>query len=310
MRLNPGDVLSYSSGSHDRGPYGFRPLRSGRSFMPVVQQRWPHMLDGFADHTPMVINGYPASIGTFDFAVRVDTYLSHSTASRSLHLAAVEGMPVFLLGQPLYVADLLYKHISKNPQMPDTMVIGVGGYVMPQSLERALRDLCAPYCKRFGILQGYGVAEVDAGCMVAVERDAQGQLIYYPRDDARVDIDGEKLLLSLSDGQGGWVIERFDTEDCAKPAGEGFVIWNHDRLHPHVLKIMESWSSRDWERRTGYLYFGRELRFQLRKHVEPESAVEAEHYDYGKRYGQDWLFKPVWSRAKDTGDKVLRRTIL
>ena len=47
-----------------------------------------------------------------------------------------------------------------------------------------------------------------------------------------------------------------------------------------------------------------------RKHVDPGSAVEAEYYEYCKRYGQDWLFKPVWSRAKDSGSTVLRRTIL
>lgn len=309
MQLQPGHRLSYSSGSHDRGPYGFRTLHKGRGFMPVVHERWPHLLAGFEARTPIVINCYPASIGTFDFAVLVETFLSHATASRALHLAALEKMPVFLLGQPLFVADLLYKHIKKNPILPDTMLIGVGGYVMPQSLERSLMALCQPHCN-VGILHGYGVAEVDAGCMVAVDRNAKGELIYFAREDVRVDIEGERLLLSLSDGAVGWLIERFDSEDCGRPEGGGHVIWNNDRLHPHVLKIMESWSARDWERRTGYLYFGRELRFQLRKHVEPESSVEADYYDYGKRYGQDWLFKPVWSRAKDTETTVLRRTIL
>ncbi len=310
MQLKPGHLLSYSSGSHDRGPYGFRTLRKGRSFMPVVHQRWPHLLEGIGDRTPIVINCYPASIGTFDFAVLVETFLSHATASRALHLASLEKMPVFLLGQPLFIADLLYKHLAKNPVLPDTIVIGVGGYVMPQSLENALVELCKAHCERIALLHGYGVAEVDAGCMVAVDRTPKGELVYYPRDDVRVDIDGEHLLLSLSDGVGGWLIERFDSEDCGRPEGDGYVIWNHERLHPHVLKILESWSPRDWSRRTGYLYFGRELRFQLRKHVDSESAVEAEHYEYGKRYGQDWLFKPVWSRAKDSGSQVLRRTIL
>ncbi|MFW5740589.1 MAG: hypothetical protein ACOC1F_09505, partial [Myxococcota bacterium] len=157
MQLKPGHLLSYSSGSNNRGPYGFRTLRKGRSFMPVVRQRWPHLLDGLQERTPIVINGYPASIGTFDFAVLVETFLSHATASRALHLASLEKLPVFLLGQPLFVADLLYKHLKKNPVLPDTLIIGVGGYIMPQSLERALLEICRPHCPRIALLHGYGV---------------------------------------------------------------------------------------------------------------------------------------------------------
>lgn len=282
--------------------------------MGLLQQHWPQVLASFGGRLPMVINAYPASLGRFDFGVFVDSYLSLSTGSRAMHLAALENMPVMLLGQPLLVADLMYRHLQNNPMMPDTLVIGTGGYVMPRSLEGALLGLLRQRCQNVHIVNGYGVAEVDSSCMLAVERNADGHLIYYPRADIRVDFDAEnQLLLSLVDpATGAPTVERFPTGDSGMPSGDGgYLVWNTERLHPHVARLLESWSARDWERRTGYLYYGREIRFQLRKRYEPELALEAEFHDYEKRYGQSWLFKPVWSRAADAGRaSPLRRTIL
>jgi hypothetical protein len=311
-QLKPGDVLSYSSGRQDQGPYGFRVLRKGGTVMPLLARRWPGVLASFGGRTPIVINAYPATLGVFEFGVMVDSYMSLATGSRAMHLAALEKMPVMLLGQPCFVADLMYRHLAKNPVMPDTLIIGTGGYVMPRSLQNSLEELCRAQVQSMHVVQGYGVAEVDSSCMLAVTRDADGNLVYYPRDDVRVDLDGERLLLSLRGPDGDLVMDRFDGGDSARATPDGgYLIWNHERLHPHVLRILESWSPRDWERRTGYLYYGREIRFQLRKGFEPEIALEAEFHDYMKRYGQQWLFKPEWGRAKDAGRAdPMRRTML
>src|SRR5690606_18686184 len=104
-----------------------------------------------------------------------------STGSRALHFAHLEQMPVMLIGQPLFMADLLFRHISKNPVLPHTLLFATGGYVMPRSLENALRALVAPYCPDFNIIHGYGVAEVDAGCLFASRRTVEGHLVYEPR---------------------------------------------------------------------------------------------------------------------------------
>lgn len=312
--LKAGDVLSYSSGTHENGPYGYRTLRTGGDVMGLLQQRWPRVLASFGGRLPVVINAYPASLGRFDFGVFVDSYLSLSTGSRAMHLAALENMPVMLLGQPLLVADLMYRHLANNPTMPDTLVIGTGGYVMPRSLESALLGLLRERCSNVHIVHGYGVAEVDSSCLLAVDRNPDGHLVYHPRADVRVDFDpDQQLLLTLLDANtGAPLVERFPTGDGGKPTDDGgYLVWNHERLHPHVLRLLESWKPRDWERRTGYLYYGKEIRFQLRKHHDPEIALEAEFHEYEKRYGQSWLFKPVWSRAADAGRaSPLRRTIL
>lgn len=313
-KLKAGDVLSYSSGSHNRGPHGFRTLRRGGNLRTFLEGRWPQLFEGFGDRLPMVINAYPAALGTFEFGVYVDTYLSLSTGSRALALAQHEDMPVMLLGQPLYIADLLYRHLrSNNAKLPNALLIGTGGYVMPLSLERALREATASQVVHFNLFHGYGVAEVDAACLLAVKRDADGDLIYEQRDDSiGVDFgENEELLLSLKRSDGGYLIERFPTGDSGRAVDGGTLVWNHNRLHPNVYKILESWQPEDWRRRTGYLYYGRELRFQLRKGEKPAASIECEFHDFEKRYGHYWLFKPDWSRIKDGGRRTpLRRTIM
>lgn len=313
LNLKPGDVLSYSSGRQDHGPYGFRVVRRGAGILGVLQQHWPHVLAPVAGRVPLVLNAYPATLGNLDFGVLVDCYLSQGTASRAIQLAAAENMPLMILGQSCFAADLLYRHLGNGGQLPADVIMGVGGHVTPLSLDRSLRALVAPHTRTFSIIQGYGVAEVDSSCMIAVDRDVQGQLVYFPRPDVRITLDGERLLLTVLDAQGRpFQATPFDGGDSgAAVPGGGYLVWNNERLHPHVLRILESWSPRDWERRTGYLYFGREVRFQLRKGYEPELALECEFHDYAKRYGQSWLFKPEWSRIKDTDrHNTLRRTIL
>jgi hypothetical protein len=313
VSLKPGDVLSYSSGRQDHGPYGFRIVRKGAGILGVLQQRWPHVLAPVLGRTPLVLNAYPATLGNLDFGVLCDCYLSQGTASRAIQLAAAENMPLMILGQSCFVADLFYRHLGNGGTLPKNIILGVGGHVTPNSLDKALRELVAPLTETFSIVQGYGVAEVDSSCLLAVDRDAAGKLVYFPRSDVRVTLNGEKLLLQVLDANGQPTKpEPFDGGDSAAAVpGGGYYIWNDERLHPHVLRILDSWNAKDWSRRTGYMYFGREVRFQLRKGYEPELALEYEFYDYAKRYGQSWLFKPEWSRIKDTDrHNTLRRTIL
>ncbi len=313
VSLKPGDVLSYSSGRQDHGPYGFRVVRKGAGILGVLQARWPGVLEPIRGRTPLVLNAYPATLGNLDFGVFCDCYLSQGTASRAIQLAVAEDMPLMLLGQSCFVADLLFRHLGNGGTLPKNVIMAVGGYVTPLSLDRAVRALVAPITETFSIIQGYGVAEVDSSCLLAVDRNPEGQLVYYPRADVRPSLDGEKLLLQVLDANGQPTKPTpFDGGDSARQLADGgYLIWNDERLHPHVLRILESWSAKDWSRRTGYMYFGREVRFQLRKGYEPELALEYEFHDYAKRYGQSWLFKPEWSRIKDTDrHNTLRRTIL
>lgn len=302
-KLRPGDVLSFSSGFQQRGPHGYRVLRKGGPGpMATIAARWPGALAPFAGRVPMVINCYPANIGDFSFGVVVDSYLSGSVVARALMLAALEGMPAMVLGQPLFVADALFRHLRRGLDLPDTLLFGVGGYVMPRSLEAALVEACREKARSVAVIQGYGVAEIDASLLLSGERDAGGQPVYYPRDPSvHVAIgDDGGLSLGLLDEHGALATELFATGDRARREGDGLIVTNAEkRVHPAVLAMLESWSPADWRRRTGYLKYGAQVRFQLRRDVKRESPQELDHWDYGKLFAFSWTWKPHWGAGED-----------
>ena len=295
--LVPGDVLSYSAGSTQTGPDGFRKLTPGRrSMLDAAATRWPELRGWLGERPVLFINTYPAAIGTFTPGITVDTYLSPRVFSRAFQLGRAADHPVILLGQPLFLADVLLRHEAGGWPFPETLMIWTGGYVMPRSLEQMIVALLEQHVERSVILQYFGAAEVDAGCLMARERTDEGALIYEPRDDVVVEVDGESLLLSLRAPSGdGWLIERFATGDLAKAHGDGWLIRNPRRLHPDVEAAMESWTVDDWRRRTGYVR--REdgkIWLQLREGVEVRDGHELDHWDFGRRFSFSWLAKPYW----------------
>ena len=294
--LNPGDVLSYSAGSTQTGPDGYRKLRDRPGLLGSLVRRWPELIKAIGARTPMLINAYPAALGSAGSGISVDTYLSPRVMSRALQLAARAEKPVILCGQSLFLADALLAHVNAKRPLPDTMFLMVGGYVTPHSLERTLREVLAPHVQRILIVQGYGVAEVDAGCMMALDRDERGQLIFYPREDVECELDGDQLLLSLRGPDGALVVERWRTGDSAARVADGYALWNHARMHPTVHEALESWTTEDWRRRTGYVRReGDTLWIQLRKEHTPRHEHELDHWDYGRRFDFSWLNKPNWS---------------
>ena len=204
---------------------------------------------------------------------------------------------MILTGQSLFLADALRAHVDAERPLPSTMAIMVGGYVTPGSLEQSLREWLAPQVRALLVVQGYGVAEVDAGCMMARERDEAGRLIFHGRGDVEVEIDpeGDELLLSLLGPEGERVVDRWRTGDCAEPSAGGYALWNHRRLHPIVHAAMESWTEPDWVRRTGYVRReGERVWIQLREGHAPRSEDELDFWDFGRAHGFSWLSKPYW----------------
>jgi hypothetical protein len=202
---------------------------------------------------------------------------------------------VILAGQPLFLADALLRHVAAGRPLPGKMMLWVGGYVMPRSLERMIRSVLAPHLAGVSIVQFFGAAEVDAGCLIARDRDGAGQLIYYPRADVEPEVDGDALLLTLRAPDGTPIALRHRTGDRARREGDGWVIDNPDRLHPGVERALESWSELDWGRRTGYLRRdGETIHIQLREGEAPRQDDEIDHFDFARRHGFSWLDKPTW----------------
>jgi len=293
--LNRGDVLSYSAGSTQTGPDGFRKLRPRPGLFSAALRRWPSLADALHGRPPLLINAYPASVGAGSTGISVDTYLSPRVLSRALQLGHAANKPVVLCGQSLFLADALRAHVDAKLALPETMIVMVGGYVTPRSLEETLIEWLSPQVHTLSFIHGYGVAEVDAGCMMARDRDREGRLIFHARDDIEVDLEGQALRLSLLGLGGERIVDRWPTGDRAERSGDGYALWNPRRLHPRVHAALESWAETDWRRRTGYVHReGDRIWIQLRKGHMPRVEDELDFWDFGRVHGFSWLDKPYW----------------
>lgn len=296
--FQPADLLSYSAGSTQTGPDGFRTVnRAGLPLLGLVQKLFPAVYAPFGTRLPLVLNAYPASVGFPTDGVLVDCYLSFRTASRALQLAAREDMPVLILGQSLFIAELLRRHLAQGFAWPKALIALVGGYYTPLSLERAMQATVQPAGVSLRFVHGYGVAEVEAGMLLASERNAAGQLRYRARGaDIHVSTPGGRLHLALQGSDGSLRAAPFDTGDTAVVDGEGWIIANGgSRLGTPVLEALEHWTNADWSRRTGYLKRSDSaLWLQLREGVTATSTHELGFHAYAERFGMAWLEKPRW----------------
>jgi len=294
----PGDMLSYSAGSTQTGPDGFRTVnRAGLPLLGLLRSVFPAVYAPFGTRLPLVLNAYPASVGFPTDGVLVDCYLSFRTASRALQLAAREKMPALILGQSLFIAELLRRHQAQGFAWPDALIALVGGYYTPLSLERAMQNIVQPAGVSLGFVHGYGVAEVEAGMLLASERNAHGQLRYRARGaDIHASTPGGRLHLALKNADNSLCASPFDTGDLAQADGEGWIIENGaSRLSLQVLSALEHWTHDDWSRRTGYLQRrDSTLWLQLREGASATSEHELSFHAYAERFGMAWLEKPKW----------------
>ena len=206
-------------------------------------------------------------------------------------------MPVLILGQSLFIAELLRRHQAQGFAWPDALIALVGGYYTPLSLERAMQGIVQPAGMSLGFVHGYGVAEVEAGMLLASERNASGQLRYRARGaDIHASTPGSRLHLALQNSDGSLRAPPFDTGDLARADGESWIIENGaSRLSTLVLDALEHWTSADWSRRTGYLKRSDStLWMQLREGVNATSEHELGFHAYAERFGMAWLEKPKW----------------
>ena len=305
--LRAGDILSYSAGSTQTGPDGFRQInRAGLALTGIVKAHWPERLQAFNERLPLVINAYPAMVAIPSDGVLIDCYMSVKTASRALQLAAREGMPAMVLSQPLFLGQMLMHHLEQALPLPDAMIAVVGGYWMPQSLHHALAQRLQAQGVQFSCLQGYGVAEVDAGMLWGADFDDQGRLRFRARGP---DIDAQllhgRLHLALKNADGSLRAAPFDTGDTAEfvarteGSGTDIVISpSAARLATDIRDELSGWTGTDWSRRTGYVARTPQgLVAQLRVGVQADASSarpELAYYAFAAEHAASWLDKPRW----------------
>lgn len=299
-KLAPGMVISYSAGRGRLTPDAFRVVRSGDSKLQRVLLGFPDIARALDGRMPLIVNAYPATLGTFQGAVLVDTYLRPQTVSRALLLACERGIPALWLGQPLPVADLLLEHLWLGLPLPSTLIFCLGGYNCPGSLEDFLLATAGTHDSHALVLHAYGAAEVDYACLVGMRTDSGGggEVVYLPVADRVTPLTvAGRLVLEFAEYGPGGAISRFETGDFARRQGEGFVIRNSpERLDPALVDILNTWRHDDWSRRTGYVGWGADATiFQLRRGVSPSSRPELPFHVFADRFPFSWLDKPEWA---------------
>jgi len=282
-----GERLTFSAGTNsDHRKY--RTVRGGMGVLPVIAKLAPALVETYLPGEPLIIQAYPATLGIEPIGPIVDTYLDPSVFTRSMRLAAELGKKVAVCSQPLFAAHLLLEYLgARGGAAPTHVLMALGGYPLPNSLEAAIRGWCTDAGIFVHFVQFYGVAEIDAALMVSTERNSDGQAIYHPRPGVRPIVDTNGGLCVELDG------ERFATSDLASETPQGILVSSALRWVPEVVRELEGWGPNEWRRRTGYLKGP--IR-QLRESVAPASDNEQEFFDFARANGMQWLHKPDWAR--------------
>lgn len=286
------DVLTYSSTTTSIDPLAYRivtPL--GRS-LPAIARRAPELMTRLVEAPPLVVLMYPATLGLTGLGPTIDTYLVPAVGSRALALAAAVGRDALVASTPLLAARLLTAHMTGRRAWPRRMLLALGGYPLPLSLETAFRSWGAEHGCQVSVLQFFGQAEVDAACLFALGRDSHGRVLYHPRDGVELVLGATNLGLRLHvEGAVHWL-------DCqAEATANGLVLEEPRRWAPQVLAELEAWSERDWRRRSGFLQMSRPPRLQLREGIAPIDLSEVLFHVFAEATAMEWHKKPDWAVA-------------
>lgn len=286
--------LSYAAGSNSREPYGYRVMDdSGREKLLALVGYFP-VLKEFLSPEGMIVSAYPAALGLTGVGTFVDTYLHSTTFMRALRLAARESRTVLVAAQPLVCADFLWQHYNSHFETPGRMVLALGGYYLPTSLEQFLRTLMAERGCSVKILHSYGVAEVGHTCFASMSRFECGSPRYtHVATDVTTSIHASSKELSLASTNR--LVQTGDHAEVIE--GTWRIKSSESRLHPQIVAELESWTADDWKRRTGYLKTnGHRFYFQLRQDAENRRrADELSFFDFWKEFGGSFTCKPDWS---------------
>jgi len=293
--IKPGMTLSYSAGTTDLNPEKFRVIKHDNNLITGLLKEFPALRTYFTHAKPMIVNCYPATIGYFPQAVFIDSYLKWENFARALMLASQIVSPVIIVGQPLLVFDFLLTYKINALPFPKDILIGLGGYTCPLSLEKAFLDIIGQN-SNVNLLYGYGIAEAGFSCLAGIKRNQSGQIIYKPiLDHIEPFINKDQLCFRVKNSLH---TTELMSGDFAKINTDGWIIENAvNRLDPEILASLNKWTNQDWARKTGYVSkINDKIYFQLRQIFKPLNSAEIEFYKFAERFSFSWLNKPAWGK--------------
>lgn len=296
---------SYAAGSRSLDPAGFREIGGDAgNRLHQLQRVFPTLREILHLQT-LVISAYPATLGLTSCGPSIDTYLHPPTFIRAMRLAHQQARCVLMASQPLLGADLWLQYCQSNYPLPPRVLWATGGYPLPQSLERFVRELLESRGCRLQILHAYGVAEIGHTLFAAIQRRGDGSPIYQlvaDATEATIQSNG-RLRLSIAK-VGNCSARSVQTEDYATLDSDGYRLTSGPgRFDPDVGQILESWGSEQWQTRTGYLATNANGRyFQQRSLVADCSnmschSFDVEYFEFWRRFGGSWSTKPRWGTS-------------
>ncbi|WP_063870205.1 hypothetical protein [Novipirellula maiorica] len=297
-RMNLGaNQLSYAAGSSSLEPYGFRILgQSDNHRLAQLLAAFPK-LSTMLHPESLIVSAYPAALGLAGFAPFVDTYLHPPTFIRAMRLAALEKRTVVMAAQPLAGVDLLLRTLRNQLEVPKHILWAAGGYYFPLSLERFISEQLRQHGCHIEYLHCYGVAEIGHTCFAAMQRFESGHPRFHKvATEVAASVVGTNCHLALQHENGRGIV----TEDYADQIdGEWLIQSGHARMCPKVRDELESWSSHDWNRRTGYLAAdATRTNYQLREWIEPEPGkTELSYFRFWEQHAGSMQCKPKWNRV-------------
>lgn len=301
-----GCTVSFSAGSRHGDPAKFR-IVSGNSAgrLAALLEQFP-ALGVYFTTPPLLLNAYPATLPPPPGVTFVDSYGRWQTFAAGLSLAAGMETTCIITAMPLAVAHLLLSALHAGTQVPSRVLLLLGGYYCPSSLESFLVGLLEAAGVTAKVLHLYGVGEIDAG-LLAGQRAPDGCEILYKSIDPRWYCQVQEGFLVFHDSANPQTM--IHTEDAGDVAGEGIVLRQPStRLDGAVYGLLESWTPDDWARRTGHLHWdGETTAIQCRQNVRPDpDQGEWDYHDYCRRFDPSWLDKPRWNWQAEAPEALQR----
>lgn len=294
-----GCTISFSAGS--LGPDHTKRRVVARNTSTKLSNLITHFPDVRGYFTaPLLLHAYPATITPPSQVTFVDSYGRWQNFASGLSLAAESRAPCIVSAMPLTAAHLLLKATQAGARLPAKVLLLLGGYYCPPTLESFLTHLLQEQGVETEVLHLYGVGEIDSG-LLAGQRTPQSNEVFYRLIDPRWNCLVRKGYLAFQDRDQP---ERVIMTDDPAQASDGGVrlIFPSDRLDAATYWLLQCWTAKEWSRRTGFVHWeGQVPRLQCRAEVRPDPARnECEHHEFCRRFDQSWLDKPRWTqRSRD-----------
>lgn len=299
-----GCAISFSAGTLCPNPTKWRVVSAnGSRKLLHVLERFPELQPFFVG-LPVLINAYPAMFNPPAKVVFIDSYGRWQTVCAALNFAANHGLPCIITSMPLTAAELLPRAIQEKTPLPARILLLLGDYHCPASLESFLVDLLRRAGVDVSVLHLYGLGEIESGLLGGRRVTGSSEIAFQSIDPDWLPLLSDEFLAFQYLSEPKCLVT---TDDPCEVSGEAIHLsFPNHRLSKATHDLLESWSEDDWIRRTGYVHLeGFKFILQCRPNIMPkkgeagctndlQTTQEYECFEFCRSFGQSRFDKPQW----------------